>query len=252
MDDSYYKERRLSRRYFLLIFLGLTCFFITLLLAFFASELELFSFISFVPAIIALIAGIVLEGLAFKEIAQEEKRLFKFIEEKSNFTHSFAVPLTSLRIVEKLKNMGFAITEYPMENYHCVKQFDKGYECHFFLLNDETPDCPEAETFSRLFITTTMEILAQQQDFKKDFKKFYMHLIIGEIDLENSTSDLQNTLRKGAIRNGVQGVLLGFTAGYDTNKNVLYCADAMTRVNWYRFSIIPKHMTSILVELFGL
>ena len=109
---------------------------------------------TFLLAVALLVIGLLLIMLGVGRIKGETKHILRFVQEKSNFYHKYDSPLTISGLLERLQEEGFEVAEYPFGNYYCHRCIGRKYCCHFFVANNDTPDCPEAESYSRLFIQT--------------------------------------------------------------------------------------------------
>lgn len=105
-------------------------------------------------AVALLMIGLLFIMLGVERIKGEAKHILRFVQEKSNFYHKYNPPLTVSGLLDCLKKEGFEVTEYPYGNYYCHQYIGQKYSVHFFVANNDTPDCPEAESYSKLFIQT--------------------------------------------------------------------------------------------------
>lgn len=105
-------------------------------------------------AVALLVIGLLLIMLGVRRVKEETKRIQMFVREKSIFYHKYDLPLTIPALLDCLKKEGFEVEEYPFGNYYCHQYIGQKCCCHFFVANNDTPDCPEAESYSRLFIRT--------------------------------------------------------------------------------------------------
>jgi len=108
-------------------------------------------------AIALLAIGLLFLILGIGRGKKETKRILRFVQEKSVFYHRYCPPLTITDLLDYLKREGFEVMEYPFGNYYSQYNMGQKYRCHFFIANNDTPDCPEAESYSELFIRTVCE-----------------------------------------------------------------------------------------------
>lgn len=97
-------------------------------------------------AVALLVIGLLLIMLGVGRIKGETKQILRFVQEKSNFYHKYDSPLTISGLLERLQEEGFEVAEYPFGNYYCHRYIGRKYCCHFFVANNDAPDCPEAVT----------------------------------------------------------------------------------------------------------
>ncbi len=101
-------------------------------------------------SICLLAVGILLEVLWLKRLQESDTRFLKFIEETSSFEHPLTSPLVLSDLLDPLQSEGFEIEEYFDGNYYCHRQLNQKFTYHFFISNNDTPDCQEAEAYSIL------------------------------------------------------------------------------------------------------
>ncbi len=208
-----------------------------LLCLIFAFAFLLYNQIGFV--IFAFVLGVILEYFAASILKKNETQLWHFITETSIFTHPTQTPMTPAKIAERLKQNFFSVTAYAFENYHGVQTFSDGYECHFFVVNTDAPDCKEAETFCRLVINTVVKM-------ENTAKQFYICMVMG--DLSEKPANEWDTLRKGLIPYS-NGLVACSHIAYDVPKQTFYFADALLRIQWRQKDIIPKHICEIITQI---
>ena len=99
-------------------------------------------------AVFLLAIGLLFIMLGAGSVKKETKQILRFVRESSDFYHRCQPPLTVNSLLDRLKGEGFQVTEYPFGNYYCHQKIREQYCCHFFVANNDTPDCPEAEGYS--------------------------------------------------------------------------------------------------------
>ncbi len=108
-------------------------------------------------AVALLVIGLLFLMLGAGRVKKETKNILRFVQEISVFYHRYYPPLRITGILDCLKKEGFEVVEYPFGNYYCHRNIGQKYRCHFFIANNDTPDCPEAESYSGLFIQIVCE-----------------------------------------------------------------------------------------------
>ncbi len=65
--------------------------------------------------------------------------------------------IRTLRLFKDILEVCFELTA----NEARVSELADNHSCHFFVANNDTPDCPEAESDSKLFIRTVYKYCAE-------------------------------------------------------------------------------------------
>lgn len=197
---------------------------------------------SLLLAVILLILGLLLMLWGVRNVKEESKHILRFVREKSTFSHRCDPPLTIANLLDDFKQEGFEITEYPFGNYYGRQCIRGKFICHLFIANNETPDCPEAERYSKLFIQTVCEsgmALGSQ---------YLLDLEYGP-DLEEKAPSYIQSAKEGFMHNK-QGVFFGFRLAYDTQKHILYCAEAVIHIIWQKNEVLSIYASELLKKLF--
>lgn len=235
--DKQFKEKKFSTRWYLFALPGFACGIAMMMTVILTKEFSL-PFFAFAGL------GLPLLLIAQKESAGAAKQLEQFILSNGTLEHTPVTATTAAAAVERLKSMGFDVTVYPMGNYYCVKHLDKRHQCIVFIQNHDTPDCPEAEEYSALYIKRMMGISLQPRP-----EAVLVAIDYGNINLEEQSEYFQ-TLRKGFTFTK-NGMVLNFSAAYDTDKNILYLANAIKLVEWRKSNVMAKYTVELMTELFG-
>jgi hypothetical protein len=193
-------------------------------------------------AVLLLVIGLLLIALGIKKAKQDTEHILRFVREKSVHCHRCSPPLTIASLLDCLKQEGFAVTEYPFANYYCCRDLDPKHRVHFFVANNDTPDCPEAENYSALFIRTVGETALSLGC------QYLLDLEYGS-GLEQKSPQYIQAVREG-IMHDKQGILFGFRLAYDTQDDTLYCAEAVTRITWHRSEVLAIYANELLKKLF--
>lgn len=191
--------------------------------------------------ILGLLSGLILVIQGARQGKKETTRLREFIRKNSSFTHKCRPPLTLDKLLALLKQEGFELTAYPYGNYYAYCKLDNKYDYHCFLANNDTPDCPEAEAYSKLFIQTVW------QTGQAAGKSYILNLEYGA-DLPKKAGQYLKNIRDGFMCDK-NGFWFGFRIAYDTKENILYCAEAITNVIWHQ-SEQPTIYTCRLLQKF--
>lgn len=197
---------------------------------------------SLLLAVILLVIGLLLMMLGAGSVKGETKHILRFVQEKSVFYHRYDPPLKIIDLLDCLKDEGFEVTEYPFGNYYCHRYIDQKYSCHFFVANNDTPDCPEAERYSELFIRTVCE------SGMAVGSQYLLDLEYGS-GLEQTSPQYIQAVREGFMHDK-QGILFGFRLAYDTRDDILYCAEAVTRIIWQKNDALAIYASELLKKLF--
>lgn len=99
-------------------------------------------------AVVLLVIGLLFLMLGAGRVKKETKNILRFVQESSVFYHRCYPPLRVTDILDCLKKEGFEVAEYPFGNYYCHRNIGQKFGCHFFIANNDTPDCPEVESYS--------------------------------------------------------------------------------------------------------
>lgn len=189
-----------------------------------------------------LMIGVTLEVLWVKTLSVHDEQLLKFVEEASSFVHKCQSPLTPSEITDKLKSEGFLVKEYPYGNYHCFRQVHKSLLFHFFISNNDTPDCKEAEAFALLFTQKMAEANASYG------QQFFVAFEYGA-EIQEKAPDFVALCQKGFMITKDQGVF-GFRVAYDTKTDTLYFAEAVTRIIWRKKALLDRYTSQLFQKLF--
>lgn len=197
---------------------------------------------TFLLAVVLLVIGLLLIMLGVGRIKGETKHILRFVQEKSNFYYKYDPPLTISGLLEHLKKEGFEVTEYPFGNYYCHRNIGQKFGCHFFISNNDTPDCPEVESYSKLFIRIVygsgMSLGSQ----------YLLDMEYGA-GLEQKSPEYIQVVREGFMHDK-HGVPFGFRLAYDTEDHILYCAEAVTRIIWHKSEALAIYSGELLKKLF--
>ena len=197
---------------------------------------------TFLLAVALLVIGLLLIMLGAGRIKGETKHILRFVQEKSNFYYKYDPPLTISGLLEHLKKEGFEVTEYPFGNYYCHRNIGQKFGCHFFISNNDTPDCPEVESYSKLFIRIVygsgMSLGSQ----------YLLDMEYGA-GLEQKSPEYIQVVREGFMHDK-HGVPFGFRLAYDTEDHILYCAEAVTRIIWHKSEALAIYSGELLKKLF--
>ena len=195
-------------------------------------------------AVALLVIGLLLIMLGVGRVKGETKRIQGFVREKSVFYHRYNPPLTISELLDCLKKEGFEVEEYPFGNYYCHKYIAQKYCCHFFVANNDTPDCPEAESYSKLFIRTVYEA------GRSAGSQYLLDLEYGA-GLEQKSPEYIQAVREGFMHDK-NGFFFGFRLAYDTQDNILYCAEAVIRIIWHKSETLAIYSGKLLKKLLKL
>lgn len=193
-------------------------------------------------SILFLTIGIVLEVIWFRLILKGSKGAIQFVEETSTFIHNCSQWITVSDIVNTLKSKGFSVKEYPYGNYYCFLLLDKKHPYHFFVANNDTPDCREAEEFSALFISKIAETGSSNGN------QYFVDFEYGN-ELDKKTPEFIEVLRKGFMITK-DGMPFGFRVAYDTKTNILYYAEAVTSVVWQKGALLSTYTNKLFNQLY--
>ncbi len=193
-------------------------------------------------AVMLLLIGLLLLMLGAGRVKGETKHIQEFVREKSVFYHKYDPPLTISGLLDCLKEEGFEVEEYPFGNYYCHQHIDQKYCFHFFVANNDTPDCPEAENYSRLFIQTVYEA------GRAAGSQYLLDLEYGA-GLEQKSPEYIQAVQEGFMHDKY-GFFFGFRIAYDTQDNVLYCAEAVSRIIWHKSEALAVYFSELLKKLF--
>ena len=197
---------------------------------------------TFLSAAVLLVIGLLLIMLGVGRVKGETKHILGFVREESVFYHKYNPTLTISGLLDCLKKEGFKVTEYPFGNYYCHQYIDQKYSCHFFVANNDTPDCPEAESYSKLFIRTVYEAgMAASSQYLLDLEY--------GAGLEQKSPEYIQAVQEGFLHDK-NGFFFGFRIAYDTRNNVLYCAEAVTRIIWHKSEALAIYSGELLKKLF--
>lgn len=193
-------------------------------------------------AVMLLLIGLLLLMLGVGRVKAETKHIQEFVREESVFYHKYDPPLTISGLLDCLKEEGFEVEEYPFGNYYCYHHIDQKYCFHFFVANNDTPDCPEAENYSRLFIQTVYEA------GRAAGSQYLLDLEYGT-GLEQKSPEYIQAVQEGFMHDKY-GFFFGFRIAYDTQDNVLYCAEAVSRIIWHKSEALAVYSGELLKKLF--
>lgn len=197
---------------------------------------------SLVISICLLLVGVALEAIWFMTLIGHDKKLCKFVEETSSFVHKYKSPLNLEEIVDTLKSEGFQVEEYPYGNYHGSRQLHTGPLFHVFILNHDTRERKETEDFFTLFVSKVVEAGLSGGN------QFLIALEYGE-NIQEKDPDLMTVCKRGFMTAKGQGAF-GFRIVYDTKTNILYFAEAVTKVTWMKKSMSARYMSELLRKMF--
>ena len=193
-------------------------------------------------AVMLLLIGLLLLMLGVGRVKGETKHIQEFVREESVFYHKYDPPLTISGLLDCLKEEGFEVEEYPFGNYYCHQHIDQKYCFNFFVANNDTPDCPEAENYSRLFIQTVYEA------GRAAGSQYLLDLEYGA-GLEQKSPEYIQAVQEGFMHDKY-GFFFGFRIAYDTQDNVLYCAEAVSRIIWHKSEVLAVYSGELLKKLF--
>ena len=123
-----------------------------------------------------------------------------------------------------------------------ARDFASDCLCGCTLANNDTPDCPEAESYSKLFIQIVCESgmsLGSQ---------YLLNMEYGA-RLEQKSPEYIQAVREGFMHDK-QGVPFGFRLAYDTQDDILYCAEAIIRIVWHKSDPLAIYVSELLKKLF--
>lgn len=193
-------------------------------------------------AVLLLVIGLLLIMLGVKKTKQNTEHILRFIQEESVLRHKCSPPLTVDGLLDSLRQEGFEVMEYPFGNYYCRRNIDPKHTVHFFVANNDTPDCPEAESYSALFVRTVCEVgMAAGWQYLLDLEYGPR--------LEREAPQYIQAVREG-IMHDKQGVFIGLRLAYDTQDHILYCAEAVTRIIWHKSEVLAIYANELLERLF--
>ncbi len=218
-------------------------FLLALLSLFTALYILLFHGIILLP-IFLLSIGIILEIRWLKSLQKGTKAIFHFVEEKSSFIHqnySFAV---FPNMIDTLRQEGFSIEKYPYGNYYCFLLLNGKHPYHFFIGNNDTPDCKEVEGFSKLFIEKIAEAISSYGS------QYFVDFEYGANFGEKEAAFIKEAKKGFMITK--DGVPFGFRIAYDTESHTLYYAEAVTNVAWKKRETIANYTNVLLSKLYPL
>ena len=199
---------------------------------------------SLLISICLLAVGLILEVLWFKALKSKDKEFLKFIEETSSFEHPLRSPLVISEIIGKLKSEGFEIKEYPYGNYYGQRQLNRNLAYHFFISNNDTPDCKEVEEYSTLFIQKIAQAGTSYGT------QFFVAFEYGA-EIQERSPEFVDVCRQGFMIAKEQGEF-GYRIAYDTKADILYYAEAITNVIWMKTAIIGRYTSELFQKLFVL
>jgi hypothetical protein len=120
---------------------------------------------------------------------------------------------------------------------------DKKHGCHFFLANNNAPDCPETEEYSKLFIKTVFETGLSAGN------RYLLNLEYGA-EIAKNAPEYIKVARDGFMCDK-SGTPFGFRLAYDTKSNVLYWAEAVTDIDWHKSEVMAIYTAKLLQKLFS-
>lgn len=196
------------------------------------------------PAALLLAAGIALMARGVGSGKRESERILRFIRDRSAFRHRPEPPLTMAALLERLRREGFTVTEYPFGNCHGYREFAPKCVCHFFLSNNDAPgpDLQEDGGYAALFVQAHLSAGTTRG------RQYLVDLKYGP-GLEEKSAPYIRASREGFIH-GRHGDLFGFRLAWDTRENVLYCAEAVSRVVWQRGDLFGAYAGGLVERLF--
>ncbi len=192
-------------------------------------------------AVFLLAVGLLLLVLGMRRVKREAEAILRFIRERSVFYHRCSPALTISDFLSFLRQEGFVLTEYPFGNYYGHWRMDQKHICHFFVANNDTPDCPEAESYSELFIRTVCE------SGMSAGSQYLLDLEYGS-GLEQKSPQYIQAAREGFMHDK-QGIPFGFRLAFDTRDHILYCAEAVTRIVWQKNEVPAICVSELLKKL---
>lgn len=189
------------------------------------------------------LTGLLLIMAGCRQTRRNNIQLLQFVRQNSTFVHQCKPQLTIPELLKRLKQEGFELIEYPFGNYYAFRQLDKKHKCHFFLANNDTPDLPEAEEYSKLFIRTVYEtgLAAGSQ--------YLLNLEYGPEPEQRAPAYIKAA--RGGFMYDKSNIPFGFRVAYDTKSNRLYWAEAITDVEWHKSEITASYVSKLLKKLFS-
>ncbi len=193
-------------------------------------------------AIILLAIGLLLLMLGVGRTKGETKHILQFVRDESIFYHKCDSPLIISDLLANLEKEGFDVAEYPFGNYYGHRYIDRKYHFHFFVANHDTPDCPEAESYSKLFIQIVCGagMAADSQ---------YLWILKYGAGLEQKSPEYIQAVREGLMHDK-NGCFFGFRLAYDTGQDILYCAEAFNRILWHKSETTAIYASELMKTLF--
>lgn len=188
------------------------------------------------------VIGVTLELIWFQSLSKSYRKLLKFVEESSSFVHPLKSPMTISELIHTLYLEGFEIKEFPYGNYYCLQKGEKKFLYHFFIANNDTPNCPETEAFCTLFIQKFVQSTsAYGREYFVDFEY--------GTDMQEKAPEYVAVCKKGFITTK-NTPIFGFRIAYDTKADILYYAEAVGHVITKGDPI--QHINTLFQKLFPL
>ncbi len=185
------------------------------------------------------VIGFLFFFLWFVGLKKEGKEMIQFVKDTSVVIHNRS--LTVQGFLDVLEEEGFEIHEYPYQNYYACRVMNKKTSYDFFLANDDTPDCEEAEAYSSLFISRIMAANVGAG--------YFFDLEYGE-NMEHTMRTFMPAIQQGFMLTK-NNFIFGYRAAYDTKTKTLYFADAVKNIEWCKTSFLSKYTNELLAKLFG-
>ena len=193
--------------------------------------------------ILLLTIGLLFIMASVWQTKRNNAQLLQFVRQNSTFTHQCQPSLKIDSLLHNLQQQAFELTEYPFGNYHAYRQLDKKHGCHFFLANNNAPDCPETEEYSKLFIKTVFETGLSAGN------RYLLNLEYGA-EIAKNAPEYIKVARDGFMCDK-SGTPFGFRLAYDTKSNVLYWAEAVTDIDWHKSEVLAIYTAKLLRKLFS-
>lgn len=193
--------------------------------------------------ILLLIVGLLFIMAGVRQTKRNNEQLLQFVYQNSAFTHQCQPPITISNLLKSLEQEGFELSEYPFGNYYAHRQLDKKHSCHFFLSNNETPDCPEAEEHSQIFIKTMFA------SGMSAGSQYLLNLEYGPNIAQKAPVYIE--LARSGFIHDTSNIPFGLRLVYDTQSNILYWTEAVMDVEWHKSEISAIYTAQLLQKLFS-
>ena len=234
--DPYVQKNPFWTKGTILFFLGLA--------SLVGSLCSLLARMSLLISLFLFAVGLIMEVLWLKALQSKDNEFLTFIEGTSSFEHPLKSPLVISELLQQLNSEGFEIKEYPYGNYYGQRQWNRNSTYHFFISNNETPDCKEVEEYSTLFIQKIMEAGNSYGS------QFFVAFEYGP-EIQKRSPEFVEVCRQGFMVAKEQGAF-GYRIAYDTTANILYYAEAITNVVWVKTAAMGRYTSELFQKLFVL